>query len=252
MGASAQGWTAIGAASRNGAIGYRATASGDNNAAIFYGGYTAQDAWTRAWLDAEAGATLGTLGVKHLYAVPGPVDSFYTAREVANSKLLQHLFGVISDKTKLIVVVAHSSGSFVAHEMLSELAKLRPQLLGRVVYYNLDGGWILFSRGVAARLARLYCVFARNKKTQALSHNASGMQQCTKTWGANAASVEVDATNSGCAAAWCYHDTLVNTKPYNPNMYDLRRDYQLFDATHQVVDEYLRKTLPALQAILSR
>ena len=55
---------------------------------------------------------------------------------------------------------------------------------------------------------------------------------------------EVDANGSGCSRTasgglWCLHDAVVNTRPHNPAMYDLRRDYTVFHDGHALVTSYL-------------
>lgn len=245
--AVAQTWTAIGGASANGAIGYRAIAGRAGNVAIYYGGYTAKSPFVQAWLSAVDTAALARLGISHLYAVPGPVDSLYNGREVANSKLVQHL-SAVAPRAKLVLVAAHSSGSFVAHEALWQLARTNPALAARVAYFNLDGNSGI-PRATLGAIARMYCVYSRNKTTNATSQNAWGMRACTTNLGARATPVEVDATASGCRAGWCYHDTLINRQPFNPLSYDLANDYTRFTPPHGVVIDYLSQTWALLSAL---
>ena len=64
----------------------------------------------------------------------------YAGREIGNAALANHL---LTRQRGLVIVAAHSSGSFVAHELFAELAAMEasgPTLLGRTVYYDLDGG----------------------------------------------------------------------------------------------------------------
>ena len=91
------------------------------------------------------------------YCVVGPKDSLYTSLEIQNSRLISHLFQLYSNSNnnlKLIVIVAHSSGSFVADEFFQQLynqitqainsgnstaAEIGLKLSQKIVYYNLDG-----------------------------------------------------------------------------------------------------------------
>jgi hypothetical protein len=241
--ASAQTWAPIGGASANGAIGYRDAGAG-RNAALFYGGYTARAEHTRAWLTAAHASALGRLGVRHLYAVPGPVDAGYARREVANSKLLLHL-AQIRPAPGLIVVAAHSSGSYVAHELLGAMLRRTPHLLGRVVYYNLDGGSLLLTAPIVRSLAKAYFVYARDGSL--LSRNGAYARQMARGWPPKSLAVEVAAAGSRCAKPWCLHDAVITTRPHNPEMYDIPRDYTVFDGERRVVVEYLTKTWALLE-----
>jgi hypothetical protein len=237
-GALAQAWTDIGNPSANGAIGYRDSGSGAN-AAIFYGGYTARAEHTRGWLSALYPAALQKLGVRHLYAVPGPVDAGYTRREVANSALVAHLVSR-SPAPRLVVVAAHSSGSFVAHELFAQMLRRAPQLLRRVVYYNLDGGSALLTTPAVRGLARAYFVYARDG--QLLSRNGGFARQMGRWWPPKSQALEVNAAGSGCATPWCLHDAVITTRPHNPRMYDIARDYTVFGGERRAVVEYLTRS----------
>ena len=107
---------------------------------IAYGGYSAHLAYSAAWASELVDAKLGGEGVGRIYAVQGPRDPGYDAKEIGNSKLRAHL-ETIDDGTSPIYIVAHSSGTYVAHELLDQLyAAGQTSVLARISYWNLDGG----------------------------------------------------------------------------------------------------------------
>lgn len=60
------------------------------NVLICYGGYGVTDTWARAWADRlVTHSDLRNLAVGKVYAVKGPRDSLYNAKEISNSKLVQ-------------------------------------------------------------------------------------------------------------------------------------------------------------------
>ncbi|MEO8707298.1 MAG: hypothetical protein ABI867_45140, partial [Kofleriaceae bacterium] len=61
---------------------------------IAYGGYTAKLGYSAAWARELVDARLGAEDVGHIYAVQGPADPGYAAREIANTKLRAHLAGI--------------------------------------------------------------------------------------------------------------------------------------------------------------
>jgi hypothetical protein len=216
---------------------YRTVAAArGNDVFIGYGGYGVTEPSAVAWVDALTQARLIQLGVKHLYAVKGPADALYAAKEISNRALASHLLRAIGPSTRRIIVVAHSSGSFVANEILGWLASLSPATLFKIHYFSLDGGYGL-SWAIAKNLARVYFVYA--KMGAAFSRNAAVMKQQAGWFGAKALPVAVDASASGCRAADCLHDTVINTRPYSPVTFLVNRDYVEFDASHRVVTSYL-------------
>jgi hypothetical protein len=75
------------------------------------------------------------------------------------------------------------------------------------------------------------------------------MTACGTEPNAKTLAVSVDATASGCKAANCFHDTVIISKPYNPQTFDLKQDYQQFDAEHRVTVDYLTKTWSTLEEL---
>lgn len=211
---------------------------GGDNVAIAYGGYTATDAESQAWVSALEDAELASLGVGRLFAVRGPKDADYHSREIGNSTLAAKL-ATMTSATE-IIVVAHSSGGFVADELLSFASA---DVLAKVVYFNLDGGsWWLSSARVAT-MGGVYVVGAHDPA--AGSSENYGSDQSLHSALAGSQLFTVDATGSGCnsGAGWCLHDTVITNEPHNPAFYDLADDYTDFTGTRHVVTSYLEQAV---------
>ena len=239
--ATPAGWSAVG----TGVI-YRAMpgATGER-AFLFYGGYTAQLPWVAGWAQGLWDARLRDLGVKHVYAVQGPRDSGYGAKEIANSKLARHLLPLVKDRSEPIGIAAHSSGAFVAHELFGQLATTTydptATTKGRIVYFDLEGGGSGLNAALVGRLAKAYFVSATDPKIGTSAQNISAAKSLASTYAPKGVYLQVDATGSGCnaGARWCMHDTVVNTRPHNHGMYDLARDYTDFAPPRAVVTAWV-------------
>ena len=219
---------------------------------IAYGGYSAMLSYSAGWATELVDARLGAANVGHIYAVKGPVDPSYSAREIANTKLAAHL-ATIDDGVSPIYVVAHSSGTYVAHELLGQLQRAgKASVLGRISYANLDGGGAGLSDTIVASLDKIEFVFAHDPTL------GSGYSQNTSTARALAAdytsdgAFEVRVPGTGCnsGAGWCMHDVLITHQPHNPNTYDLSRDYTDF-ANRPVTTavSYTHLTLPTKRIV---
>ena len=224
---TANGWTSVGYG-----VAYQKVGDGDA-VLIAYGGYSAQLPWSEAWGKELVSAKLGAMGVGHVYGVQGPRDASYAGDEICNSKLRLHLLNNgIAASAPFILVVAHSSGAFVAHELLRQLhAGGNDDTLGKTVYANLDAGGSGFNGTIASKLRRAVFVSARDTSmSNGTSENASAAQSLGTEYSAYGSWFEVKVTHSGCNAGahWCMHDLLVTHHPHNPNMYDLRDDYTDF------------------------
>lgn len=235
-------WTTIGSG-----VGYKAL-EGRSDVLLVYGGYRAEDVWVQRWANALLRARGASLDIGHVYAVRGPNQPGYEGREIQNSRIASHLSeGARAARASALYVVAHSSGTYVADELLAMIERgsggVPADTLGKVRLYDLDGGGV----GSASRLmqmARAYFVYARDGGMARDSHNAAGMKALGARFAAKGGAVEVDATGSGCArtssgGTWCLHDALINTRPANPSMYDLRKDYTDFTGGRSVVVSYL-------------
>jgi len=232
---AAASWTSIGRG-----VSYRRV-----NAApailIAYGGYSAQLSHTSAWATALMNAKLAAAGVGHVYAVQGPADPKYAAREIANTALRAHL-GKLTGDIAPIYVIAHSSGSYVAHELLTQMhAATDVAHLSRISYANLDGGGTGLTTPIVASLSRIAFVYACDPLLPSgLSQNSGAMRALGTTYAAYGDAFEVTVPGTGCAsgAGWCLHDVLVTHRPHNPRNYDIARDYTDF-VNRPVTTEYL-------------
>lgn len=221
--------------------------AGGSNALLVYGGYTAADAWVQRWANALVREKGGSLGIGHLYAIRGPNQAGYANREIQNSRLAAHLGSGIATAASSLYVVAHSSGTYVADELFGMLKNgaggAPAETLGKVHLFNLDGGGVA-SASRLSEMARAYFVYAYDGDIRRSSHNASSMKSLGAQYASLGGAVEIDARGSGCSRTssgglWCLHDTLINTRPFNPDMYDLKNDYTDFTGGRRVVTTYL-------------
>jgi hypothetical protein len=227
-------WISIG----NGVI-YQRVNAGDG-VLIAYGGYSARLTYSAAWATELVDAKLGAADVGHIYAVKGPAQASYAGREIGNSKLRAHL--ATFDAGAPIYVVGHSSGAFVAHELLSQLhAAGNTDVLSRISYANLDGGGSGFSQSIASELGGLAFVYAKDPTlARGLSQNSGTAIALGMAYRAHGVTFEVTVPDSGCVsgAGWCLHDVVITHRPHNPFHYDLARDYTDF-VDRPVTTEYL-------------
>ena len=216
-----------------------------NGVLIAYGGYTAKLAYSAAWAEELVDAKLGAADVGHIYAVKGPQDASYSAREIGNSKLRAHL-KTLAGADGPIYIVAHSSGSFVAHELFQQAhAAGETELLARISYANLDGGGTGLSNQIVSQLGAATFVYARDPD-KGRSQNASTAVALAMAYVMQGATLfEVTVPGTGCAAGagWCLHDVVITHRPHNPYSYDLARDYTDF-VNRPVTTEYLDPLIP--------
>ena len=204
-----------------------------DGAAVVYGGYGASLDLACAWAGALYEATLRARGVRYVYCVQGPATVQYVQREIGNSRIARHLVAHVTDRTRFILVAGHSSGSFVAHELLQQLAQGEDDAgvtAGRVVYVDLDGGAAGLTPGVVDRLRRAYFVAAVDGRTGTQSPNRATMLSLGATYPSRGRAVDIDASDAGCAAGavWCLHMTPVISRPHDPLQSDVDRDYADF------------------------
>jgi hypothetical protein len=208
---------------------------GGNNIVIAYGGYTATDGDSQAWVTEMTSTRLAQLGVGHMYAVRGPEDPDYAAREIGNSELATAL-ATQAMPASYVIVIAHSSGGFVADELFTFAT---PGVLAKVAYFNLDGGsWALTDALVGAMRGVYFC--NAHDSVAGDSENTSSDESLHAEFAASHF-FTVDADGSGCdvGAGWCLHDTLITNHPHDPTTYDLALDYTDFTAGRQVVTSYI-------------
>ena len=211
---------------------------------IAYGGYTARLAYSAAWALELVEARLGEAGVGQVYAVQGPRDASYAAREIGNSKLRRHL-ATLADTTSPIIIVAHSSGSFVAHELLEQLdAAGDTATLARIRYANLDGGGAGLDEDIVGELGKIEFVYARDPSlSSGSSENNATAKALASAYQASAFEVTVSGTGCFNGAGWCLHDVLITHRPHDHNTYDLADDYTDFVDRAPTI-EYLDPLLP--------
>lgn len=233
-------WASIG----NGVV-YQRVNQGDG-VIIAYGGYTARLVHSTAWATELVDEKLGAAGVGHIYAVKGPAQASYAAREIGNSKIKAHLATIGSDAP--IYIVAHSSGSFVAHELLHQLKGAgSTDTLARISYANLDGGGSGLTSSIVGALGNMEFVYAKDPTlSRGLSQNSSTAIALGMAYaGQGATTFQVNVPNTGCAsgAGWCLHDVVITHRPHNPNMFDIATDYTDF-TNRPITTEYLDPFIP--------
>jgi hypothetical protein len=201
---------------------------------VVFGGYGARPVHAEAWADALVLARGEPLGLGAAYAVKGPRDALYQARELSTTALAGAL---AAREPERVLFVAHSSGSFVAH---AALAALTPAVRAKTAYYDLDGGVDGLTSSLARGLGRLTFVWAHDPAVAdnaGLSRNGSFLRAMAKGY-PGAFALELDAAGSGCATKNCLHDTLINGRPHSPTTFDVADDYTDF-ATGGVTATYL-------------
>jgi len=200
---------------------------------IGYAGHQVALGSAEAWVDALYGASLAARGVRYLWAVQGPDDHAYARHEIGNSKIVATMLPLVGAQTRFILVAGFSSGSFVAHELLGQLAGgLDPKgvTAGRVVYFDLDGGGSGLTTQSIDRLRKAYFVGSHDGTTNTDSPRLGTMESLGATYASAGGYWQNDASGSGCAAGaqWCVHVTLITTKPHDPTTGDPLLDYSDF------------------------
>ena len=214
------------------------------NAFIAYGGYGVTLAAAEAWATELFKASLHDRGVRWIWAVQGPADVGYSGKEIGNSKIVAALLPKVSSSTKFVLAAAHSSGHYVAAELLGQLQSgLDPTDVtkGKVVYFDLDGGTSGLSAAIVDRLKRAYFVGSYDPTIDTYSPNHSAMQSGGATYASAGGYYQNDATGSGCdaGAVWCVHVTVITTKPHDPTGMDLTPDYSDFTSGRSVVHTFI-------------
>lgn len=230
-------------------VSHKSFANG-SNVLLVYGGYTAQDVYVQRWANELYRQRGATLGIGELYAVRGPNQSGYANREIQNSKISAHLGAGGANgraaKAASIVVVAHSSGTYVADELFAMLRAggggVPTNTMQKVALFNLDGGGVA-DPTTLRMMSSAHFVYACDPALNRCSRNSSSMKARGAQYASQGGALLVNAAQSGCSRAdgglWCLHDALITTRPHNPLMYDLRNDYTDFTAGRKVVTSYL-------------
>lgn len=208
---------------------------GGDDIVIAYGGYTGTAADSQAWVTQMTSVRLAQLGVGHMYAVQGPMDPDYSSREIGNSELAAAL-ATQAVASNHVIVIAHSSGGFVADELFTFADA---SVLAKIAYFNLDGGsWALTDALVGSMRGVYFCnahdAVAGDSENTASDESLHAMFPASHFF-------TVDADGSGCdvGAGWCLHDTLITNHPQDPTTFDLNLDYTDFTGGRQVVTSYI-------------
>ncbi len=201
-----------------------------NSMMIAYAGYDVSLASAEAWATALYEAALEKRGVRHIWAVQGPADPSYSQQEIGNSKIAAAMIPMVDQGTQLVFVAGHSSGSFVAHELLDQLASgADPDGVTKdlVTYFDLDGGGG-FTQAAIDRVKKAFFVGSHDGAT--LSPNHADMSYLGNLYASKGGFYDNDASASGCnaGAEWCVHVTLITTKPHDPTNADPLHDYSDF------------------------
>lgn len=223
-----------------------------NNIFIAIGGWQARQEWVNSWSLELYKSKLYELGVKHIFSVKGPDEVCNRNKEINIKTLADYVKNIIYATYYIdrVIVAAHSSGSFVANELLDILYGEKgiakdSFYVNKVYYFNLDGGigsedcGMALSDSVVKYLAKVYAVAVYDSVTKMYSSNYEVMKKLSEMYREKSELVLLDVSGSGCTDKWCLHDAAVNRKPYNPSKYDLEKDYTLFNDEHKVQTDYL-------------
>ncbi|MCA2005406.1 MAG: hypothetical protein LDL01_06360 [Ignavibacterium sp.] len=223
-----------------------------NNIFVAIGGWQAKQEWVNSWCSELNKSKLYELGVKHIFSVKGPDDVCNRKGEINIKNLAEYIKNIIYATYYIdkVIIAAHSSGSFVANELLHILYGEKgiakdSFYVNKVYYFNLDGGigggdcGVALNDSVVKYIAKVYAVAAYDSATGMYSSNYETMIKLSGMYKEKSELILLGVTNSDCIDKWCLHDAVVNRKPHNPAKYDLEKDYTLFDAEHTVQTDYL-------------
>jgi hypothetical protein len=211
------------------------------NVFIGYAGYPFPLDASQSWATALYHARLQELGVRHVYAVQGPATVGYEDLEIGNTHIAEALATQAVD-AQFVIVAGHSSGSYVAHELLGQLEggwDPTGVTADKVVYFDLDGGTAGLYAAAVARLRRAYFVSVWDGSTATGAPNRDAMQYLGDVWSSSGEYVELDGSGSGCnaGAAWCLHMAVINSLPHDPNDSDVIDYFDFVD--RPVVTTYI-------------
>lgn len=221
---------------------------GGASAFVGYGGYAITLGAAQEWVEALYRAELEARGVRFVFAVQGPADITYTGFEIGNSKVAAALVDRLGPAPATVTIAAHSSGTFVAHELLGQLATDRDPggiTAGRVDYFNLDGGSLYLTPAAVDRLRSAHFVAAFDPAIGTYSPNQVTMASLGASYASKGGYLELDASGSGCVlgAIWCLHMTPILTVPHDPAAASNDLDYSDF-AGRAVTTSYLDTITP--------
>lgn len=223
-----------------------------NDIVIVFGGWQSNQQWVNKWCEELYKDRLKELGFQHLISVKGPDEVCYKTKEIDIKTLAEFVKNIIYatyfiDK---LIVIAHSSGSFVANELLNTMYGTNgiardSFYVNKLHYFNLDGGiggdecGVSIDTSVIRHIKKIYAVAVYDSSSNLYSANFETMKKLSESYGDKSELVLIKSNESGCIDKWCLHDVLIINKPYNPKKYDLEKDYQMFDESRKVQTEYL-------------
>nr|WP_010130918.1 hypothetical protein [Microbulbifer agarilyticus] len=204
---------------------------------VLFPGYSVKREWAEQWASELLRQPVAS-AVDLAWIFAGPRSVFYQQRELPIVASIDRLRK--DQSIRRVVLVAHSSGSFPAHQWLNLVAddkRLRARLSNAVTYINLDGGSgeglegddLALGQSALELIARGRAVAAHDRVTGSRSSNHADMLATEARYPERIQYVALDV-DSGCAegAGWCLHDALIIQRPYNTHTFDLRRDYTDF------------------------
>jgi hypothetical protein len=214
-------------------------------ALVVLAGWRVQPSWGWTWLSALDQAA----PVRHatLCLVRGPQDARFTPPDIDTAALALALHERLAPDTP-VTLVAHSSGSFVAHRLLRQWRALAgPATLGRVHYVNLDGavgsGELGMDAELVAQIGRVTAAYAVDARSSPAgeSANAEAMRRLHAMAPARVRLLALPADDAGCnpGARWCLHSVLITRRPHDPARFDLARDYGAIGPAHPVQAGFL-------------
>lgn len=213
-------------------VGYRKATEG-TDIAIFYGGYGATLAASESWADEIYKTDLEAHGVGRMYAVKGPLHSDYRDFEIGNSKIVKRLIAGEAANASRIIVIAHSSGAFVANELMNQLVDGRDAngaVKEKIVYFNLDGAGGPPLKALR-NLAGAWAVSVRDKNgVRSMNAGTADVNAANYANAGKGGLHVLEAADSVCSpgARWCLHMVCSNERPHNKAGLDVARDYTDF------------------------
>jgi hypothetical protein len=195
---------------------------------VSFGGWRASPGAVQHWADQLADTTRDEPARR--YAIAGPQDTNYAGREIDTAALAADLARELAlPGCTGATLIAHSSGAFVAHRTLQQLAALPggADALAKIGYLMLDGdsgsGELELTRALAWQIGAVTTVSARQGSLE--SPNAKKMRALA-TQLPNTQHIVLDALGSPCDDAWCVHELPISRAPAKRAGFDLERDYQ--------------------------
>ena len=227
--------------------------SGELGANIFigYGGWSTKPDAVKFWCEKLFDAELNKLGVSKIFSVKGPDSPCYDEKEIADSLLALKLIDICAqNKIQNVIIAAHSSGAFVAHNLFQYLfgkanLDVNQLLKDKILYFNLDGGigsnecGAPLDSNIASKLKHIYAVYAYDSLSNKYSSNFETMILLGQKF-TNSEAIKIDVAGCNCTGKWCLHDALIIKLPYNPEKFDLINDYGGINDKHPVQADYLK------------